>query len=1047
MKLFQILIFLCLPVLGVSQSYKAVHISLAEGLSQSSVYDIVQDHQGFTWIATQDGLNKYDGHSFQVYRDEPFDTNSISSNNTSSLLCDSRGRIWAGTANHGLNLFIPAREGFIHFMADGAKGSLASNLITAIHEDADGMIWIGTGNGLHRLREKQINGISHYEFDRIPLKTLPDDTITDKYVNVIASGFNDDLWVGTFAGLFKVNSMPSFPVQEAWYSKKNNNLSDAYVFSITLDKKGRVWAGGRNGMDVIDVVTGNRFEISKSSTMQDAMSGNLTTTLFTATNGDIWIGYSDRGIQVVRGSSLSNFPIGNLKFERIEVTTPVNALENGKAISFWEDKITKGVIWAGFNAGGLVRLVPVTKKFTTNKLTTASLPASFVTSVIKDHLQRVWVGTTSGLLLYNRISKSYTSFLPSVYSQSPGIDDYINGVASGPDGSIYFGAKSELFNIKTTGSGFKVSVIPLPDEIEGNSLRTIVKDNLGKIYVILRFSIYEYRHNERKFLPVVKIENQKKLLDRGFYLSAFYVDFDDNYWLGTSSGLEYYPKSSQDVEPNSRSVNSFYHHPKDTNSLRNQNILCIAQDRNKNIWLGTMNGLTRVVSENGKMRFLNYSSKNGLKNNVIYAIVPDSRTGHLWLSTNNGLTEFDPEGSAIATYDVHDGLQSNEFNSYAAFKSQDGEMFFGGIDGYTSFYPEQIRRDSTPPFVAITGIVLDGNRNVNLADFQQSKTIDLKYKDNSFTVNFIGLHYVDPQKNQYAYQLEGFQKHWTYSGNSNRVNFSQLPPGQYIFRVKVANSDGVYNSMGDMFIINIKPPFYKTIWFYLLLAALITAVLWGLHKYRLSMKLAQVREVEKIRRATAADFHDELGHKLTIISWFAEILKKKIGPEQLELRPHLDRIIEASGTLYHTMKDMLWAMDPDKDSVYDLYSQIREFGLELFDNTGVLFDAEEISNELKGKIISPAHKRHVLLIFKEVMNNSLKHANSTSTHLDLVKDENRIKFRFRDNGTGFKMNGHNLGHGLNNVKRRAQMIHGEMTIQSEGDGTVAELNLALNNLN
>lgn len=1022
-----------------------MHISLADGLSQSSVYDIIQDEKGFTWIATQDGLNRFDGNNFQVFRDEPFDTNSISSNNISSLLCDSKGRIWAGTANHGLNLYYPSREGFRHFMADGTKGALASNLITAIHEDAEGGIWIGTGNGLHRLRERTINNQPFFEFEKIPLKTIAEDTITDKFINVISSGINHDLWVGTFAGLFKINFATSAPVQERWYSKKNNSLSDVYVSSLTIDKKGKVWAGSRNGIDVIDVLTGDRFEISKSSNLQQAMVTNYVSTLYTASNGDIWIGYSDRGVQVVRSLSVNNFPSSILKFDRIESTSSLNNLENGKAISFYEDKITKGLIWTGFNAGGLVRLVPVTKKFATNRLTASPLPSAFVTSVIKDNSQQVWIGTPTGLLKYDRSEKKYVAILPTKYSKIRGSEDYINGLTPGPDGSIYFGTQSELFNIQKSGKDFKIVSYPLPDEVEGNSMRTIVKDEAGRIYVILRYSIYEFIPDEKRFTALIKIEDQKKLLDRGFYLSAFYSDTDGNYWLGTSSGLEYYPKpvSAGGI----RKPVSFYHHPSDTNSLRNQNILSISQDRNRNIWLGTMNGLTRVVTEKSKKRFLNYSSRNGLKNNVIYAIIPDSRTGHLWLSTNNGLTEFDPEGTAIATYDVHDGLQSNEFNSYASFRSADGEMFFGGIEGYTSFYPEQIRRDNSTPFVSITSLVLDGNKTISLSDKQQSNTIDLKYKDNTFTVNFIGLHYADPQKNQYAYQLEGFQKDWTYTGSSNRVNFSQVPPGQYIFRVKAANSDGVYNTAGDMFIININPPLYKTIWFYLIIAVCITGILWGLHKYRLSMKLAQVREVEKIRRATAADFHDELGHKLTIISWFAEILKKKISPEQADLRPHLDRIIDASGTLYHTMKDMLWAMDPDKDSVYDLYSQIREFGLELFDNTGVLFDAEEISNELKGKIISPAHKRHVLLIFKEVMNNSLKHAHSTHTHLDLVKDENRIKFRFRDNGTGFKMNGHNVGHGLNNVKRRAHMILGEMSIHSEGDGTVAELDLPLNNLN
>ncbi len=1044
MKQLLIYCYLLLPFFAIGQPYKAVHISVADGLSQSSVYDIVQDKSGFIWMATQDGLNRYDGTSFQVFRDEPFDTNSISSNNLSALLCDSNGRIWAGTANHGLNLYIPA-VGFRHFLADGKPGSLASNMITALHQDANGAIWVGTGNGLHRLKETRSQNQVEFVFDKIPLKTIAEDTIADKFINVIASGNRNDLWVGTFAGLFKIHTADK-PVQEKWYSKKNNLLEDAYVYSITLDKSGRVWAGGRNGIVIIDPLTQNRITISKESVLQEGMVSNLAATLFTASNGDIWVGYNDRGVQVIRASAISNIPNGKLKFEKVDAAAPVNALENGRAISFWEDKITRGIIWTGFNAGGLVRLVPVTKKFTTNKLAGAPLPTAFVTSVIKDHLQQVWVGTTTGLLMYDRFTKKYRSFLPSAYSASHTGEDYINGLASGPDGSIYFGARSELFNVTKSGVDYTVTAIPFPDEIEGNLMRTIVKDDLGRIYVILRYSVYEFDHGTKKFLPVIKIEDQKKLLDRGFYLSAFFVDSGGNYWLGTSSGLEFYAKNKA-ANNLSRKQVTYNHNPKDTNSLRNHNILCIAQDKNGYIWLGTMNGLTRVVTEEQEKRFLNYSTRNGLKNNVIYSIIPDSRTGNIWLSTNNGLTEFDPVGTAIATYDVHDGLQSNEFNSYASYKAPDGEMFFGGIEGYTSFYPEQIRRDNTSPFVAITNLVLEGNKMINLSDFQQSKTIELKYKDNTFTVNFIGLHYVDPQKNQYAYQLEGFQKDWTYSGNSNRVNFSQLPPGRYIFKVKAANSDGVYNTSGDMFTIIINPPFYKSIWFYLVIAVFITGVLWGLHKYRLSMKLAQVREVEQLRRATAADFHDELGHKLTIISWFAEILKKKIGPEQVELRPHLDRIIDASGTLYHTMKDMLWAMDPDKDSVYDLYSQIREFGLELFDNTGVLFDAEEIAEDLKTKIISPAHKRHVLLIFKEVMNNSLKHAHSSTTHLDLVRDDSRIKFRFRDNGKGFKMNGHNVGHGLNNVKRRAQMIDADIHIHSEGDGTVAELDLQMNNLN
>ena len=1038
-----------LPYVANSQHYKAVSISLAEGLSQSSVYGIIQDKKGFTWMATQDGLNKYDGSIFQIFRDEPFDTNSISSNNTDNLLCDSKGRIWVGTANHGLNLYVPGKEGFEHFLAGTDKVSLSSNIITALYEDQNGTIWVGTGNGLHRLVENDPNDPIRFTFDRVALRTNPEDTVADKFINVITSDGNKQLWVGTFSGLFKIDlntKDPQNPVT-VWFSKKNNRISNSSILSLTVDQSGNIWAGGRNGIDIISYPGELITSLNTSGKNQTGMVSDQVSSMFTASNGDVWIGYNDQGVQVVRNLYPSVQLSDTVSFERIPAVEKINALQKGNAISFCEDRITKGIIWIGFNAGGVVRLIPVTKNFITNDLSASPLPSPFVSCLLKQNDNEIWIGTQSGLLNYDRSTKKYLQFSPAGYSEKSGSENYISGMVLSNNGDLIFGSGNFIYKTRKTNNKIAVKSIPIPEEKENYSIRTIFTDASGKVFVMLRYSIYEFDPESENFISFIKIEDTKKLQDRGFYLSCYYVDHAGNHWLGTSNGLDYFPKTTHSGIPDFSRPITYSHQQKDTNSLRNQNILCIAEDSDHNIWLGTMNGLTKVVTERGKKKFLNYSTRNGLKNNVIYAIIPDSKTGHLWLSTNNGLTEFDPSGVAVATYDVHDGLQSNEFNGYAAYKSTDGEMFFGGIEGYTSFYPEQIKRDNTPPIISITSIILNGNRFINLSDFQQSKTIDLKYKDNSFTVNFIGLHYVDPQKNQYAYKLEGFQSDWIYAGNSTRVNFSQLPPGKYVFRVKAANSDGIYNSDGDMFVINVNPPFYKTIWFYLLIAVFIAAVLWGLHKYRLSMKLEQVKEVEKIRRATAADFHDELGHKLTIISWFAEILKKKIGPEQRDLRPHLDKIIETSGTLYHTMKDMLWAMDPDKDSVYDLYSQLREFGQELFDNTGVLFDAEDISEELKQRILSPAHKRHILLIFKEVMHNSLKHAHSTNTNLELVKDENFIKFRFRDNGTGFKMNGHNTGHGLNNVKRRAQMIHAQMDIHSEGDGTVAELDLPLENLN
>jgi signal transduction histidine kinase len=293
--------------------------------------------------------------------------------------------------------------------------------------------------------------------------------------------------------------------------------------------------------------------------------------------------------------------------------------------------------------------------------------------------------------------------------------------------------------------------------------------------------------------------------------------------------------------------------------------------------------------------------------------------------------------------------------------------------------------------------------------------------------------------------LEGYQKDWTPSGNIHRVNFSQLPAGEYLFKVKGVNNDGTVSRNVDSLRIVIHPPFWQTIWFYAIIAVLILVFFRALHLYRMRMKMKQLKEIEKIRKEIASDFHDELGHKLTTISWFSEILRNRIRPEEKELRGYLNKIMDTSGSLYHTMKDLLWAMDPAKDSVADLYRQIREFGESLFDQTGVEFTAEEPPSNLAEKNLPLAYKRHVLLIFKEAMHNSFKHSKGNKVALNVLRENNHITIRLRDNGRGFNTEPSGLGHGLRNVEKRTKLINGKIFIASGVDGTSIELEVPLEN--
>lgn len=1027
-------VFVACPV--ISQPFKPVAVSIADGLSQSSVYDMVQDRDGYVWIATQDGLNRFDGRSFRIYREEPFDSTSISSNYINALLCDKKGRLWIGTINQGLNLLLPGHNSFLRIRHGKADGMLPASMINDLHEDQQGNIWIGTGAGLFKVMEPE-TGNPDLRFNRIELPVALNDPLPNKNVNKITHDRFNNIWIATFNGIFRISS--GKPEKAVWIGQGEEQLSDKFIYAVAADAQGRIWAASKKGIDILDKTGKKITTLNPSLKSQTGMKDENVNSLYLDSKGRMWVGYFDKGVQYTETANGAAEAV----FKEVEVSREIPVMNNGNALSFLEDRITPGIIWAGFNAGGMVRMVPITKRFHTDHLTDAPFGNSFVVNLLTDPDNNLWIGTNSGLLRLDRKNRKFEGFQPTGIAPTIGIDEnHINGLVQARDGNIVFGSADKIFHVIKTASGYRTTYLPIPDSIkvDRNLIRTVFQDASGRIFIVLRYSIYYYENETGSLSRIASITDSEILNDRGFYFSCAFIDRSGNLWAGSSSGLFHYPAKGN---LNFGAPAVFRHNPADTNSLRNHNILCINEDREGNIWIGTMNGLGKAVKHNDAYSFTNYSNKNGITNNVIYAIIPEKKSDFLWLSTNVGLTRFNRNGYAVAGYDIHDGLQSNEFNSYAAYAAPDGELFFGGISGYTSFYPNEISPDTTRPVVTISGLRSGDNKFINLAEKSEAKTIELKYRENSFTVNFAGIHFVDPQKVRYAYMLEGFQENWTDAGTNGTVNFSQLPPGKYIFRVKASNGDGYFNEAGDTLIIDIKPPFHMTVWFYLILALLIAGVIYAIFKYRLSMKMQKVKEVEQIRRATAADFHDELGHKLTIISWFAEILKKKIGPDQNELRPHLDRIIDASGSLYHTMKDMLWAMDPDKDSVYDLYQQIKEFGQELFDNTGIEFSATEVPVSLKENIISPAHKRHALLIFKEIMNNSLKHAGGTATALDLEQENGLLRFRFRDNGKGFKLNGNSTGRGMENIRRRAGQIHAGIKIQPDTIGTVAELELSI----
>jgi signal transduction histidine kinase/streptogramin lyase len=534
--------------------------------------------------------------------------------------------------------------------------------------------------------------------------------------------------------------------------------------------------------------------------------------------------------------------------------------------------------------------------------------------------------------------------------------------------------------------------------------------------------------------------------------------YEDSYsqgktlWIGTrAGGLNKFDRKNEQFV---RYIRDF----DDPFSLNNPAILSIYQDRAGNLWFGTYSGgLNKFNRETEQFTF--FTERDGLANNMIFGILEDKK-GNLWLSTNKGISKFNPSKKSFRNYDVYDGLQANEFNPGAYCLRRDGEMFFGGVNGINSFFPDSVKDNTYLPPVVITSFSIFDTPNpqiLNRAIFK-NEPVRLSYRENFITIEFAALDYSNPRKNHYAYMLEGVNEGWIDCGTRRFASFTNLEPGDYLFRVKGSNNDGLWNQEGTFIRIIITPPFWKTWWFYLIAGAVVVVTIISLHGYRLRHKIKRLMELEQVRtqenervRAKAAhDFHDELGHRLTKINLFSELAKRNVSNSSAEIVDYLNRIGETAKGLSGGMRDFIWTLDPEKDTLYEVAIRLKDFGDELFDKSGIAFRLEGLSREMENVRLSMDWRRHITLIFKEAMNNVLKHSRGQNATLRVKLERNYLVITLEDDGKGLpeslisesqhgSIEIDSPGNGLNNMQFRAQKIQGGINFLTNGSkGTIVK---------
>ncbi len=816
-------------------SIRFEQITTEDGLSQSTVNTILQDSRGFLWFATEDGLNRYDGYEFKIYRNDPYDMFSISSNQVSSIIEDRHGAIWVGTKGGGLNKFDREQDRFIRFLHNAQdENSISHNYINVLFEDEAGVILVGTQGGLNildpltnefsvysevddysGLKEARITSLYRdsndfiwigteeeglFRFDRLngDIKRFSENSadarISDNWIVTLYEDKSEVLWVGTQSGgLLKYDKENQSFTSFTSVNTSKQSISNNWVLSLYEDSRGTFWVGTLNGLNILNRETG-MFTSFMDLNLPINLSNNSISALYEDRSGVFWVGTRNGALNKFIRSSSESFTI----YQNEPANS--NSLSNNNIWAISEDK--NGDVWIGTQGGGLNKLTLSNngfKNFRHNPNDSKSLSNDFVNAIIKDSEDKLWVGTIDGLNLYNQDEENFTHFKNDEDDESTISGDIITTIFEDSRGIIWIGTLNNGLNAydKETGEFRRFQNNETdPSSISHNKIWSMFEDNRGV------------------------------------------------FWVGTHGfGLNKYDRARGNFTV-------YANDPGDESSISDNFINVITQDDNGDLWVGTINGLNKFNADTET--FTRYTTANGLPNNVIYGIIEDYR-GHLWLSTNSGIADFNPETNAIRIYDRGDGLPSNEYRFGAFHQSEDGTMYFGGINGMVVFKPDSIRDNPYIPPVVVTDfqifnqdVLISPSNSPLKKSIIETDEIILTWKENVISFEFAALHFAAPEQNQYQYMMEGFDGEWQDVGNRRYVSYTNLPEGyNYTFRVKASNKDGIWNEEGRSINMKILPPPWKTWWAYSIYSVFGAGILLGFLNFQISRERKKKEQVEQ----------------------------------------------------------------------------------------------------------------------------------------------------------------------------------------------------------
>jgi ligand-binding sensor domain-containing protein len=825
---FLFVLFLTGVISITAQPLRFDHISDKQGLSQGNVVDICQDKLGFIWVGTEDGLNLYDGYNFTIFRNNPNDPNSISNNNVHCIIENKvNGDLWIGTQS-GLNCYKREQNRFERFLADGLPGALSNNDIVNIYFDSKQNMWVSTSDGLC-LYDPESKTFNYFKHDPNNSSSL-----ASNVVKAVIEDHNKRIWVGTSGGLSLMNP----------------------------DKKTFV----------------NFYHDPENKT---TLSSNKVTCFFEDNSKNLWIGTFDGGLN--RMSSSQNFT----SFQH----DPSNSTTIGNNYIYGVAQNSAGEMWVATD-GALNRMDGSTGNFTRYTQiqgNESGLSSSIVAKVYFDVNDRMWVGTRfGGLNIYDKDKYVFQHIQYNSYESNCLNNNNVTNFVEDNDGNFWIATDGGSVNYLDRKSGKFSNFLNL---FSNNKILAIEKDNKGGMWVGMWAGGLNYIDLRSKKVRRYAFDpkNSRSINDNNIF--DILIDRNENVWIATwGNGLARYNPATDDFtryvhDPSARNsisaspigilmedssgkiwlgtelngldmydpaIGEFTNFkPGDQpGQLKGASVLSLLEDSDKKIWVGTHGAGLNVLDPETKT-FLTYTQDDGLPNNSIMGLLEDEQK-NIWISTNKGISRFNLAEKKFKNFTESDGLQGDQYNRWAFTKLSTGELLFGGTNGFNLFKASDIKTNTFIPPVFITDFKLF-NKTVAIGENEVLKKnvlltdeIHLNYFQNIFSFEFTALNYRQPEKNKYRYIMEGFQKEWTEAGTERKQSYTNLSPGEYVFKVVASNNDGIWNEKGVAIKITIIPPFWKTLWFNTLIVLSIIAAVLAYFRYQKKKAKRQQEELKSI---------------------------------------------------------------------------------------------------------------------------------------------------------------------------------------------------------